>query len=324
MGGAGISAALSAHSGLGYLGIHAVQYAAQPLLTRRFVHPMAITSSLVMVAELIKFCGCVAMLVGEGRLRVVLRGWDFRATLVCAGLPAVTYAVQNICIQIAYQNLDGVVFNIVNQTKMIFTALFVFLVMRRGQSRMQCVALCLLFIAAAIVTLSQTRAKEAEHNGHDSRDPRLGIACIFLASSLSGLGAAISEWALQRAKRDSYLFSAELAALSFFAVAVNVALDLNGDGARAQAGGLFNHWDAWTFVPNLTQGLGGIVVGLITKVSGSVRKGFAVIVGLILSSFFQRWVSGTPLPSSLTVAVPLVALSVYLHASYPPAPVKTA
>lgn len=30
--------------------------------------------------------------------------------------------------QVAYQKLDGIVFNILNQTKMLFTALFVFLI----------------------------------------------------------------------------------------------------------------------------------------------------------------------------------------------------
>lgn len=37
--------------------------------------------------------------------------------------------------QVAYQKLDGIVFNILNQTKMLFTALFVFLIVGRRSLR---------------------------------------------------------------------------------------------------------------------------------------------------------------------------------------------
>lgn len=40
-----------------------------------------------------------------------------------------------VCTQVAYQKLDGIVFNILNQTKMLFTALFVFLIVGRRSLR---------------------------------------------------------------------------------------------------------------------------------------------------------------------------------------------
>ncbi|CAE7785766.1 unnamed protein product [Symbiodinium pilosum] len=53
---------------------------------------------------------------------------------MAAGVPSLTYLLQNLCIQAAYQKLDGLVFNILNQTKMLFTALFVYLILGRRQS----------------------------------------------------------------------------------------------------------------------------------------------------------------------------------------------
>ena len=50
---------------------------------------------------------------------------------------------------------DGVVFNILNQTKMLFTAFFVYLIVGRRQSRMQCVALLIISMAGVLVSYSQ-------------------------------------------------------------------------------------------------------------------------------------------------------------------------
>merc|ERR1719155_112194 len=82
--------------------------------------------------------------------------------------------------------------------------------------------------------------------------------------------------------------------------------------------GLFDRWMLHTLIPVLTQGLGGIVVGLITKVAGGVKKGFAVICGLIFTCMWKCFVYGEPLSLQVCLAVPLVGGSIFLHANYPP------
>lgn len=312
-----ISTIFYAYNGLGFMALHSVQFAFQPFLTKWCLDSRANTSSAVLVSEFFKFVGCATMLFVGGEFESALKGWTLRGCFVSAGLPAMTYAVQNLCVQVAYQNLDAVVFNIINQSKMLFTALLVFLLLGRRQSRMQCVALFLLFLAASTVTLSQAKPGSSTED-KESQNSLMGIVCIIAASALSGLGAAMSEWSLQGKGRNSYLFSAEIAVLSFVTVCVNLLLNLNGDGERAATQGLFYQWTFWTFLPSATQGLGGIVVGLITKVSGSVRKGFAVICGLILSSFLQWLIEVKPMPLTVVLAVPVVAFCIYLHAAYPP------
>jgi UDP-sugar transporter A1/2/3 len=313
-----ISTIFYAYNGLGFMALHSVQFAFQPFLTKWCLDSRANTSSAVLVSEFFKFVGCATMLFVGGEFESALKGWTLKGSILAAGLPAMTYACQNLCVQVAYQNLDAVVFNIINQSKMLFTALLVFLLLGRQQSHMQVFALFLLFVAASMVTLSQAKPQSSSEL-QESQNVTLGMICIVAASALSGLGAALSEWALQRNKRNSYLFSAEIAVLSFVTVCLNLLLNLNGDGERAATQGLLYQWTLWTVVPSATQGLGGIVVGLITKVSGSVRKGFAVICGLILSSFLQWLIEVKPMPLTVILAVPLVAFSIYLHAAYPPA-----
>lgn len=315
---AAIGSALSAHGGLGYLGIHAVQFGAQPLLSKAYIQTDTPTSSLVLVAEIVKAMGCFAMMHSDGTLREALRGWTLTRALLVAGVPSLTYLAQNIFIQIAYQNIDGIVFNILNQSKMPFTALFSYLIMGRKQSPMQCLALFSVTVAGILIASNAPRTGDTGgvNNGHSNWG--LGITCVLSASALSGLGSGLTEWILQGQKRSSYLFSAEMAILGCFTIICSLVFNISADGQVWREEGLFTRWTWFTFIPVVTQGLGGIIVGLITKVAGGVKKGFAVIVGLIFTCLVKGLVYGQPLSLHVMLAVPLVAASIFLHANYPP------
>lgn len=308
---------LSANGGLGYLAIHAVQFGAQPLLAKSYIEAGTPTSSLVLGAEMAKVAGCIWMLYTEGSLREVLRSWRLREAILVAGVPSLTYLVQNYCIQVAYQNVDGVVFNILNQSKMPFTAFFSFLIMGRRQSRIQCLALLAVTIAGVLIaTNAPVNGKNGHRNGHSNWG--LGVACVLFGSALSGLGSGLTEWILQGRKRNSYLFSAEMAILGSLVIICSLMLNISSDTQAWREEGLFARWTPHTLIPVLTQGLGGIVVGLITKVAGGVKKGFAVICGLIFTCMWKCFVYGEPLSLQVCLAVPLVGGSIFLHANYPP------
>eukprot|EP00747_Dinoflagellata_sp_TGD_P017143 gnl/TRDRNA2_/TRDRNA2_125629_c0_seq1.p1 gnl/TRDRNA2_/TRDRNA2_125629_c0~~gnl/TRDRNA2_/TRDRNA2_125629_c0_seq1.p1 ORF type:complete len:326 (+),score=55.58 gnl/TRDRNA2_/TRDRNA2_125629_c0_seq1:118-1095(+) len=309
-----VTALLERNNGLGYLIIHAVQFGAQPLLAKRCIEPGTPTGSLVLAAEMAKTFGSIFMLRAEGRMKEAAKDWTFRGFIMCAGLPSVTYLVQNYCIQIAYQNLDGVVLNILNQTKMLFTALFVYLFTGKRQSRTQMLALMLVFVAGVLVSTSESSASKAQQHAV-SKQVSLGLFCVLCASVLSGFGGGFTEWILQGQKRDSYLYSTEMAVLGCMMIVGGWILNISPDAQVWRQEGIFARWGPWTIVPVLTQGWGGIVVGLIIKTAGSVKKGFAVIVGLILTCVLKCIVDGERLSITACGAVPIVALSIWLHAT---------
>ena len=47
--------------------------------------------------------------------------WSFKDSLKVAALPAVMYAIQNLMVQYAYVLLDSMTFNLLNQTKVLYT-----------------------------------------------------------------------------------------------------------------------------------------------------------------------------------------------------------
>jgi len=302
------------HVGIWLLVLLAAQFGAQPFLSKACIPPGVPKSSLVFGAELIKLVCCLSILLAEGRLRLVLRDWTFRSFLISAGAPSLTYLVQNYCVQVAYEKLDGVVFNVLNQTKMLATALFVYLIAGKGQSSIQCCALVLVSVSGALVSLGDS--------GSTARRPQdgelsTGLLAVCVGVALSGLGSGITEVVLRGRQRDNYLLSVEMASISCTLVILSMLFGFSPDYKRWRETGLLAGWGPLTFIPVATQAFGGILVGQITKVSGSVRKSFATICGLIFSCMLRSGITGEWPSLASSIAVPLAGISIYLHSRYP-------
>lgn len=245
-----------------------------------------------------------------------------------AGVPAGLYAIQNLAALTAYQHLDGLTFNVLNQTKTLSAALCCYLVMGRKQSYMQVVALLCLLLSALIMEGILSRDSFSSSAGEESShwDPQhwtYGVAPILLASFISGLAGALSQKNLQAAGggRNPYLFSMELCAASSLILVTKLAVS-----HEIQTMSTF--WEGWTpstLIPILTNAAGGIIVGLVTKYAGSVRKGFALIFGILLSGVAQAiFQPDQTIQRKHVVGGVVAAFSLYLHATNPPKPISDA
>ena len=101
-------------------------------------------------------------------------------------------------------------------------------------------------------------------------------------------------------------------------VAANVG-GLTPDAALIRERGLFTGWTLASWLPVVSNAIGGILVGLVTKYSGGVRKGFALIGGIVLTTVAQSFVEGIPLTRQHYAAAALVAIATWLHSSFPSA-----
>ena len=66
----------------------------------------------------------------NGTLWDLHKDWTLSGALIASGLPAALYALQNTLLQLGYRNLDSLTFSMLNQSKLLFTALFMFLILR--------------------------------------------------------------------------------------------------------------------------------------------------------------------------------------------------
>ena len=242
-----------------------------------------------------------------------------------AFLPAALYALQNLAALQAYQNLDSLTFNVLNQTKTLSAALCCYLVMGKKQSIIQVFSLLLLLLSALVMeglvpfdsfTSTGGRMEVVELS---SRHWTHGVAPIMVASFISGLSGALSQKNLQSqgGGRNPYLFSMELCAASI--LILSGSLVVSPDGARIWKDGFWNGWTTTTWIPIFTNSIGGIIVGLVTKYAGSVKKGFALIFGIFLSGVVQAALQpDVGVSKEQAVGGVLAAISLWIHATNPP------
>jgi solute carrier family 35 (UDP-sugar transporter), member A1/2/3 len=259
--------------------------------------------------------------------------WSIQSWLSIALVPAALYALQNIAALTAYQNLDALTFNVLNQTKTLSAALCCLLLLGKRQSRTQVVALFLLLAAALVMEgiLNLNTLTGQGLNSNKANDDSVwknrrhwthGVAPVALASFISGWAGALSQKSLQSSAtstngRNAYLFSLELCvASSLFLIA---SMMVSPDGEKVLTHGFWYQWTPETWIPIVTNCVGGIVVGLVTKYAGAVRKGFALIFGMLISGIVQAMVEPhVKIPARHIVGGILAAISLYLHAAYPP------
>ena len=94
-------------------------------------HTQVIIVSIVIGQELMKvvLAFCMIQLEFRGKAHVLLQQFRLAESLRLGAIPAAIYAVQNLLCQLGYRYLDFLSFNLLNQTKMLSTAAFVYVLM---------------------------------------------------------------------------------------------------------------------------------------------------------------------------------------------------
>lgn len=124
----------------------ALQVGLQPAVTKACVKHAVSGQSLVL-AEMGVSVGLALALVP----RETIFNWSPMESIRLAGPPAAVYALRSWFKQAAYRLCDGVTFNVLNQTKVVFCALAAWVLLGEGQTRQQCEALFCALVAGSLL-----------------------------------------------------------------------------------------------------------------------------------------------------------------------------
>jgi solute carrier family 35 (UDP-sugar transporter), member A1/2/3 len=334
-----------------YMLLLAFQFAIQPILTKKFAPKGIIRSTYVFAQDCTRLLISAFLLTANQSWNSACNNWTFYGSLFTAGVPSILYLIQSYFSLIAYQSLSPITYNVLNQTKTISAAICCFLLLGQRQSFNQIIALAILLLAALvmenIIPLSFSVDKHDPtnitnlHTDDKSIDPKLiahpsspasrfaiesGIVPILLASLLSGLAGAWTQRSLldnvYGGNSNSLFFTFQLSIYSIIMMATTLLvpglsldqelLKSQNDGTRWNVG-----WTSKTWIPIIVNAIGGILVGLVTKTSGVVPKGFALILGMFLSGQLQNQFSGENVSKQQWIGGLLAALSIWMHTSYP-------
>ena len=132
------------------------------------------------------------------------------------------------------------------------------------------------------------------------------------------LAGAITQKHLQQLDRNPFLFTMELSAFSTLLLLASSLLGFSDAKSRARKFKISHGWTWKTWIPVVTNASGGILVGLVTKHAGAVRKGFALIFGMLLSGVIQNyfWSEGGRVTNEQIVGGVLAAFSLWMHSTF--------
>eukprot|EP00746_Dinoflagellata_sp_MGD_P147013 gnl/MRDRNA2_/MRDRNA2_79409_c0_seq2.p1 gnl/MRDRNA2_/MRDRNA2_79409_c0~~gnl/MRDRNA2_/MRDRNA2_79409_c0_seq2.p1 ORF type:complete len:410 (-),score=46.44 gnl/MRDRNA2_/MRDRNA2_79409_c0_seq2:181-1410(-) len=299
----------------------AIQCGMQPYIYRECTKGATLLKSeFVCAYNLIKMCMTIGLLVASGSFTESLKSAAKDSTRV-AGLPAGVYAVQNLLTAVAFASISGLSYNLLNQTKIVWTALCVWLLMGRRIRAVQWVAIVCLCISGALIVLDEASAKESSSKLGDmmTHARLLGSFAALASAFCSGLTSALSERALHLHARPSLVFSTELATFEMITLALILVVEvisgweITGDISVISEHGIFGQATALSLVPAGSQACGGILVGHLTKVTDGVSKCYVLIVAVMLSAVARVVIDKAPLTNHLMMALPLGLLSIWLN-----------
>ena len=125
----------------------AVLSGVQPLLVKWFMPTTVKRNVIILCQELVKLIISLLVLLITSDYCIDLPDWTFKSAIVAAGVPSIMFVIQNHCNLFSNQILQPVTFVVLNQTKIVWTALWCFLLLKQSQSKIQIISLLLVIVA---------------------------------------------------------------------------------------------------------------------------------------------------------------------------------
>ena len=213
-------AASSKRTGYIFCILLAAQYGLQPFL-KVFIADGVNKVSLVLGTEMAKVLLGLAGMLYEGSLASNFAAWNPKGAAF-AVIPSLIYAAQNYLLVFGYQTMDSVTFNCLNQSKLVSTALCLYLLFGTKQSLVQMGALAGLLIAGVMLQDGGGESQGANTAASEA-ETAVGVAAVLAASALSGVASAACQYAMQRIGTSAHVFTLEMAFVAIPALLISQA-----------------------------------------------------------------------------------------------------
>mmetsp|Transcript_21562 Transcript_21562/g.46901 ORF Transcript_21562/g.46901 Transcript_21562/m.46901 type:complete len:452 (-) Transcript_21562:333-1688(-) len=239
-----------------------------------------------------------------------------------AGLAGL-FIVQKNLLYLAMSNLDAAVFQVTYQIKVLTTAIFSVLLLKRKLTSQQVVALVLLTLGVAIVQLD--KVDENASKSYQEQNRLVGVMAVLGASCTSGFGGVYFELVLKpRTNPEDGTSStptrpppsvwAKNVQLSTFGLIIALATAFVKDGSAILSNGFFQGYTPLVVAVILLQALGGLTVAAIIKYADNILKSFAAAMSIVGSTIISAWVFGFSISKLFAWGCLLQIISIWLYA----------
>lgn len=210
-------------------------------------------------------------------------------------IPALLYVVQNSLQFVAIGNLPVASFQVAYQMKILTTAAFSVLLLRKRLSSTKWMSLFFLAIGVAIVQVQTSganpRTKEFRvGSAHDAAplhvhimSPLKGFCAVTAACFTSGLAGVYFEMVLKNSKADLWVRNIQLSLFSLLPAFLPIIYASPFPSSDGLISDLFRNFGGWAWATVCIQVFGGLVTAVVIKYSDNILKGFATSISIILS-----------------------------------------
>ncbi|ESS68554.1 CMP-sialic acid transporter [Trypanosoma cruzi Dm28c] len=218
-------------------------------------------------------------------------------------LPALLYGFQNCCVYLALANIEPTLFQVTYQSRIIITAVFMSVFLRRCFLFRQWVALVVLALGVSVAQLGDRTASGAERSPERSfkGDYTVGIVATILSAIASSAASVIMESFLKSRSSSMSLFTStknlHLALHSVLCFAVFQALNGSVGGFMEPRNAsfidavrtYFRGFDGLVWVMLVVQAIGGLLVAVVIKYSDNIVRTFAAVISIALSGLCSSY-----------------------------------
>ncbi|XP_010863595.1 UDP-galactose translocator isoform X2 [Esox lucius] len=269
------------------------------------------------MAEVLKVLTCLFIIMFQKKgnvMEFIVLLYDsiviqYKDTLKLA-VPSLIYTLQNNLQYVAISNLPAATFQVTYQLKILTTALFSVLMLRKSLSRIQWVSLLLLFTGVAVVQVEQEgKQKESTVTG-TSQNYAKGLLAVIVSCLSSGFAGVYFEKILKGSSASVWMRNIQL---GIFGIVLGLLGMWWNDGlAITEKGFLFGYTPiVWGVIFN--QAFGGLLVAVVVKYADNILKGFATSFSIIVSTVVSVYLFGFHVDLLFTLGAGLVIGAVYMY-----------
>jgi len=314
--------------GLSLLVLLAFQNTFKNLLLRAVMkgQPKFLYSTAVLGSECIKLSLslCYILFVSKRNVQSIVEYLreDSRNTMLLA-VPASAYNLNMSLEYVALANLDAALFSIAIQTKLLFTASFAVLFLRKKLKYIQLISLFLLMSGVMLCNLDARQQQKKAEQKHDEEIPQetgslvKGLMAVLTIAVSSGFASVFTEKVIKSQRRSvehgEYGLAYTQVQLALMSLLTMGAYALWMDYAIIAEHGFFYNFTPGAFLSILASAIGGLVVASVLKYADSILKNYATAMSVVMTGTLSMLFFGTRLGMEYFLGMTNVIAAIFLY-----------
>lgn len=227
------------------------------------------------------------------------------------------YGLMNILSYVALRNISASLFTMCAQLKILTTATFSCLILKREYSMVKWRALMTLMVGVFIFSEPIWNNPDMKISSDNQRNVILGTMAVLTEITLSGFASIYFEKVIKTDSEQLNIWERnfQLAFGSFPVYLTFICMD-----ASSSSVGLFGGWTWVTLLLALLGASGGLLVALSIKYGDAILKTLATTGSIVLSSILDHLWLGGPLTPVMMLAGCIVILAIFDYTFDPSMP----